>query len=141
MKLLYPKMKVRNHSVVNQSCINICWWNARSLVNKLHDFSSFVDTHTHMHGHTHTCVCMEQSTSHICISHRPSSKEAKCITWEDARSDDRSSWWICSCVVIWWHNNLFIRECSQIPWPVSGMCVHVSSVVCTYMYRLFNFCS
>ena len=28
----------------NQSCIDVCLWNARSLVNKLHDFFSFVYT-------------------------------------------------------------------------------------------------
>ena len=31
-----------NHLVVNQSFIDACLWNARSLVNKLQDFSSFV---------------------------------------------------------------------------------------------------
>ena len=30
------------HSVANQSYIDVCLWNARSLVNKLHNLSSFV---------------------------------------------------------------------------------------------------
>ena len=33
-----------NYSFTNQTCTDICLWNARSIVNKLHNFSSFVYT-------------------------------------------------------------------------------------------------